>query len=463
MWKSRDLTLTGKVLVIKTLLLSQIGFLTESSIIPEKFFKEIDTLLWSFLWNSKQPLVSRNTMYLDKEMGGVNMPNLRNILLSKQIKIVYNILESNYAHWNMIGKNWLQKFDEQYNDRFFLCKCSNIKGLDISDLPGFYQGAINSWVVLQSKMKINDKTSIMNSNLFGNTHICIRNRPLLYQNFCKSNIRTVRDIWNINTKTFYDDGHIYNILSDKSNWRQKYNKIKRNIPERWVNTLKEDTGIPEPTPANLSIKQNLMIYSKSKYVEPDKLKLRILQSYFLDETYKPKYQIKWNTIFNKDFDWKMVWRTSLEIPCSNKEKQFQWKIIHSAIFTEHRLQLMIFSDGFCHLCRLETEDVRHLFAFCSVLKEITRRLQNKMNGIINLYFNCNILLQSHDIVIGYLHTNKIRRIFVNFVIHVLEWELWKIRNLVKHENQTFTTDQIFNISVLKIVNATRFIEMTRIE
>ena len=40
-WKSRDLTLTGKVLVIKTLLLSQIGFLTESLIIPEKFFKEI--------------------------------------------------------------------------------------------------------------------------------------------------------------------------------------------------------------------------------------------------------------------------------------------------------------------------------------------------------------------------------------------------------------------------------------
>ena len=92
----------------------------------------------------------------------------------------------------------------------------------------------------------NDKTSIMNSNLFGNTHICIRNRPLLYQNFCKNYIRTVRDIWNINTKTFYDDGHIYNILIDKSNWRQKYGKIKRNIPETWVNTLKEDTGIPEP-------------------------------------------------------------------------------------------------------------------------------------------------------------------------------------------------------------------------
>ena len=70
-------------------LLSQIGFLTESLITPEKFLKEIDSLLWSFLWTSKQPLVSRNAMYLDKEMGGVNMPNLRNILISKQINIVY--------------------------------------------------------------------------------------------------------------------------------------------------------------------------------------------------------------------------------------------------------------------------------------------------------------------------------------------------------------------------------------
>ena len=136
-WKSRNLTLVGKVLVIKTLLLSQIGFLTESLIIPEKFFKEIDSLLWSFLWTSKQPLVSRNAKYLDKEMGGVNLTNLGNILISKQIKVVYNILESNYAHWNMIGKHWLQNFDEQYNDHFFLCKCSNIKGLDISDLPCF--------------------------------------------------------------------------------------------------------------------------------------------------------------------------------------------------------------------------------------------------------------------------------------------------------------------------------------
>ena len=196
-WKSRDLTFKGKVLVIKTLLLSQIGFQSETVTIPNNFVKDIDTFLWSFLWDGKQPLVSNNTMYLDKELGGVNMPNIRNILMSKQIKSVYKILMSNNAHSNITGKDWLKKFDNEYNDNFFLGKCSNIKGLNISDLPDFYQCDINSWSFSLSKKKLNDRSYIMNANLFG---------------FSMSNIKTVRDIWDVNTKTFYTDNYIRNVL-----------------------------------------------------------------------------------------------------------------------------------------------------------------------------------------------------------------------------------------------------------
>ena len=156
----------------------------------------------------------------------------------------------------------------------------------------------------------------------------------------------MRDIWDVNTKTFYTDNYIRNVLIDKTNWRQKYTKIKNNIPDGWVNILKE--GDSQPTSANLIIKPNLMIYSKEKYVEPDKIKLKTVHNLFLDETYKPKSQIKWETMFSRTFNWKLVRRSSLEIPCSNKERQVQWKIIHNAIFTEHKLQLMNFSDGLCH-------------------------------------------------------------------------------------------------------------------
>ena len=65
------------------------------------------------------------------------MSNLSNTLMCKQIKLIYKIITSEEANWNRIGKHWLQKFDTEYNEPFFLCKCSNIKGLNISDMPYF--------------------------------------------------------------------------------------------------------------------------------------------------------------------------------------------------------------------------------------------------------------------------------------------------------------------------------------
>ena len=40
---------------------------------------------------------------------------------------------------------------------------------------------------------------------------------------------------------------------------------------------------------------------------------------------------------------------------------FHWRIIHNALFTEHRLHLMGMSDGICHFCKRETETVSQLF------------------------------------------------------------------------------------------------------
>ena len=68
-WKSRNLTLRGKVLIIKTFLISQIGFEIEMKNIPKNVEKEINTLLWDYLWEGKQPLVNRQTMCLNFELG----------------------------------------------------------------------------------------------------------------------------------------------------------------------------------------------------------------------------------------------------------------------------------------------------------------------------------------------------------------------------------------------------------
>ena len=91
---SRDLTLKGKLLIIKTFLVSQINYELEMKPIPKNIVKDIDKLLWNFLWNGKQPLVNKQTMCLDAEKGGMNMINLRTFIEAKQIKLIHKIVNS---------------------------------------------------------------------------------------------------------------------------------------------------------------------------------------------------------------------------------------------------------------------------------------------------------------------------------------------------------------------------------
>lgn len=81
-----------------------------------------------------------------------------------------------------------------------------------------------------------------------------------------------------------------------------------------------------------------------------------------------------------------------------------------------------------------------------------------INNILNEQFQITILLESQDVIIGFIHESKNIRIFINFILHILKWELWKIRNKIKFEHQRFSANQITGIIVSKIKDATNFIE-----
>jgi hypothetical protein len=67
--------------------------------------------------------------------------------------------------WNAIGKHWLQKYDNKFGVDFFLCKCYDIKGLDIASIPRYYQDAItNIYLPAINSTGPNLKTTLMNIN-----------------------------------------------------------------------------------------------------------------------------------------------------------------------------------------------------------------------------------------------------------------------------------------------------------
>ena len=51
MWSKRNLSILGKILVVKTFGVSQIIFLMQSLFLNEAVFKKFNSLLYKFIWN----------------------------------------------------------------------------------------------------------------------------------------------------------------------------------------------------------------------------------------------------------------------------------------------------------------------------------------------------------------------------------------------------------------------------
>ena len=70
-WNCRDLSLQGKVLIIKTIALAKVVYLINAISVPKWVINTINKELFSFLWKNKRDKVSRKAMINTIENGGV--------------------------------------------------------------------------------------------------------------------------------------------------------------------------------------------------------------------------------------------------------------------------------------------------------------------------------------------------------------------------------------------------------
>ena len=95
MWRQRSLTLYGKILIIKTFALSQILYAMSVLNIPDNYMKEIDEIIYEFLWSCKQHKVKKRVIIQSLENGGCGMIDLAEIDKVQKLKWIKKILECN--------------------------------------------------------------------------------------------------------------------------------------------------------------------------------------------------------------------------------------------------------------------------------------------------------------------------------------------------------------------------------
>ena len=93
-WGERRLSFTGKVLAIKTVLLSKIWYGARVLKIPKEIVGKIDTMLFKFLWSGRTELIKRASLFRPIREGGLGMTHVAgkcSALLMMKLNALYKV------------------------------------------------------------------------------------------------------------------------------------------------------------------------------------------------------------------------------------------------------------------------------------------------------------------------------------------------------------------------------------
>ena len=139
-WGKRNLSILGKILIIKSLILPLFTFLASVCLVPDTYHKEIEKKCFKFIWNGKPDKVKRNLIINSYERGGLQIINIKSYFIALKASWVSRHI-SNWKliplkYFNATGKNWLA----------LSMNLDSTKSLNnLKKIPEFYREVVKCW------------------------------------------------------------------------------------------------------------------------------------------------------------------------------------------------------------------------------------------------------------------------------------------------------------------------------
>ena len=191
MWRARDLTLFGRVIIIKSLGLSQLVYSASNLNVPQEITPIIKTKVFNFLWKNKRDKIKRAGLYQDREKGGIRMTDIETVVKALRLAWIPRLLTPEISNWKTIPNYYLSKI----GGLNFLLRCNyDVKYID-SGLPLFYKGILTFFNELKNLYSYDGMQDMV---LFNNKEILVGGRPVFIKEWFDNNILSFRDLLNSN-------------------------------------------------------------------------------------------------------------------------------------------------------------------------------------------------------------------------------------------------------------------------
>ena len=197
-WRTRKLTLFGKVQVIKSLALPKLIFSATNTCIPSTVCKTINDLMFSFIWNGKDK-IKRNVVIGHPKYGGLGIPDIEIFFKSLSATWINKLYMNSHTSWAAIAFECFKicgSFDLILNTNF-----TDVKEFPIlSKLPLFYQQVVLSYNTFKSRNKPICSKELAEQLIWGNKLFSLYNKKthtyecLFFKSWIEEGIIFVKDI-----------------------------------------------------------------------------------------------------------------------------------------------------------------------------------------------------------------------------------------------------------------------------
>ena len=130
--------------------------------LTKEIIKEINSVLFKFVWKSRKDKIKRKTLISDYKNGGLRMPHLETLIKTQRIMCMKKYFDSYNSTWKVFLDNYLSEFGGS-----FLLKCNyDIKFLP-KTIPRFYKEYLNEWASYK-EMHIHTPSNVLNEIIWNN-------------------------------------------------------------------------------------------------------------------------------------------------------------------------------------------------------------------------------------------------------------------------------------------------------
>ena len=193
-WSARRLTLLGKIAIIKSLAISQIVYALSSLLTPKCLLKEINYLLYEFLWDGKGDKIKRTQIINKYDEGGLKMIDIESFSKALKAKWVVNYLNGDtHGKWKLFFYYYLQKHGGKALFQ------GNLNSEDVPLLKlhnAFIEEIVQIWSHIN--YTADEEQDFGNSCIWYNSLIRIDHRPFFYKSWFDAGVKQAKDLMDTN-------------------------------------------------------------------------------------------------------------------------------------------------------------------------------------------------------------------------------------------------------------------------